>query len=672
VLAVTIKTEQVSPLDHNFFFSGGQSVALDTNGNPHYVYAGNGLYHKWFDGNQWQYETIDKNGMNEANIVSDQNGKFHILYKDKTKHILKYATNVSGNWVTEDVNGQRDGIGSTFIVIDRTGKPCITFKDYESDEFIFGCRTLGVWSETVVETGKTTGHGNSVTFDANNHPYIAYSDYNEGMKYATRQSSGDWTVSLIDGNYTGKTNISLDSQDTLHIAYLAKNGTDYTLKIASSTSAGGWTFDVVPTSNARIPSSSVSMAIDTNDHIHISYYDKDARELLYRNNSNGTWSSELIEDNISSITGDDVYNSMILDDNNKAFLAYMCNGGKLYYATNSGADWQNGLIDTSRWFIGAKLRRGPQGKLYAIYADIQNSSLFYAEKHGNVWQSERLTSNWGSGHDMAIDKNGKAHICWNEDGKLMYTANVSGDWTIEQVDNTYNNNTSISIDVDSQNLPHISYLGNYKKLRYAFKTSGVWAATTLDDSSTDFGGESMVIDSHDKIHIAYTDMANDKLKYISNVSGTWDDESIADGITDSYVVLALDGRNHAHISYITNYKITYINNIVGAWSSPVIPTFGRNSSWQFGLDGGGTVHYISFGSPGNTVVHASNRGGDWQRTLLGNNPDSSYETSANRLQIETPYKMFYIYSNFENKNIYYDEVNLPVDFLPPVIMYLLH
>jgi hypothetical protein len=74
-----------------------RSIALDSNNHPHIAYGGDHLYHAYYDGSQWHYETVDSSpGVNDyASIAIDSQNKAHISYVD-ANYELKYATNASG------------------------------------------------------------------------------------------------------------------------------------------------------------------------------------------------------------------------------------------------------------------------------------------------------------------------------------------------------------------------------------------------------------------------------------------------------------------------------------------------------------------------------------------------------------------------------------------------
>ena len=86
-----------------------RSIAIDkTTGHPHIVYGGDHLYHAYYNGTQWVYETVDDSpGVGQyAAIAIDSNGKIHISYFDATNGDLKYATNMLGEWAGNNFDTQ--------------------------------------------------------------------------------------------------------------------------------------------------------------------------------------------------------------------------------------------------------------------------------------------------------------------------------------------------------------------------------------------------------------------------------------------------------------------------------------------------------------------------------------------------------------------------------------
>jgi len=71
-----------------------ESMAIDGNGGIHIAYGGDHLYHAYYDGFDWDYETVDAScGVGLfTSIAIDSQDKVHISYYDYTNEDLKYIT----------------------------------------------------------------------------------------------------------------------------------------------------------------------------------------------------------------------------------------------------------------------------------------------------------------------------------------------------------------------------------------------------------------------------------------------------------------------------------------------------------------------------------------------------------------------------------------------------
>ncbi len=101
----------------NFY---SKSIAIDSAGNPHIAYGEDHLYYAYYDGADWNYETVDiSSGVGQyASIAIDSLNKAHIGYYDSENGVLKYATNASGSWVITTVDSVSDVGVTTSIAID--------------------------------------------------------------------------------------------------------------------------------------------------------------------------------------------------------------------------------------------------------------------------------------------------------------------------------------------------------------------------------------------------------------------------------------------------------------------------------------------------------------------------------------------------------------------------
>jgi len=91
-----------------FDYLESRSIAIDSAGHPHIAYGKDHLYHAYYNGTQWIYETLDESSGTGlfASIAIDSNGRIHISYCDETDQSLKYATNanVLGVWQTVTID----------------------------------------------------------------------------------------------------------------------------------------------------------------------------------------------------------------------------------------------------------------------------------------------------------------------------------------------------------------------------------------------------------------------------------------------------------------------------------------------------------------------------------------------------------------------------------------
>lgn len=82
VSSVNAWTIEAVDTPRNFSYSSSRSIAVDKNGYVHIAYGGEHLYHAYYDGKVWQYETVDSSsGVGSyASIAIDSSDKIHICY----------------------------------------------------------------------------------------------------------------------------------------------------------------------------------------------------------------------------------------------------------------------------------------------------------------------------------------------------------------------------------------------------------------------------------------------------------------------------------------------------------------------------------------------------------------------------------------------------------------
>ena len=518
-----------------------RAIAVDGYDRPHVAYGGDHLYYAYFDGSQWQYETVDSSpGVGAyASIAIDSNNNVHISYQDSyPNYDLKYATNASGTWVASTVDSAGNVGEYTSIAIDSNNKAHISYFDSTNYDLKYVTNASGAWVASTVDSAGYVGKYTSIAIDSNNNAHISYYDaiVNRDLKYATN-ASGAWVTSTVDsegnvGEYN--TSIAIDSNNKVHISYYDVYP-NKDLKYATNAS-GTWVASTVD--SAGNVGEYTSIAIDSNNKVHISYYDATNHDLKYATNASGAWVTSTVDS--AGYVGSST--SIAVDSNNNAHISYYDEShSDLKYATNASGAWVTSTVDGTDYLenvgLFASIALDSNNKVHISYYDATNYDLKYVTNASGAWVASTVDSAGyvGKYTSIAIDSNNNAHISYYDatNDVLKYATNASGAWVASTVDSAgyleyYGPSTSIAI--DSNNKAHISYLGltDYS-LKYATNASGAWVASTVDSAGYVGLFTSIAIDSNNKAHISYHDFFNGDLKYATNAS------SVADSDGDGYL-----------------------------------------------------------------------------------------------------------------------------------------
>jgi hypothetical protein len=282
----------------------------------------------------------------------------------------------------------------------------------------------------------------------------------------------------------------------------------------------------------------------------------------------GTWGARAEVEIIinDSYAGDP---SCALDASNNIHLSYSYNH-VIYHETDSSSSWTASAdaIDSAGRNEISHLAVDSSGNSHVIYFDETNEDLLYSTDAGGSWSSPELVDT-DSTHTAAtyasivIDGNDRLHVAYfeNTGHNLMYatldTTSATASWTTTVVhDQAEQVGQSNSIAVDADGNVHIAYMGDlpgvnpYYVLMHATKSAstGVWTTETVDSNETHVyssAGTSIAIDAAKAIHIAYYDTRNTKLRYATNLTGTWAKSDVGTG---TYYPSVIGAANDGEIS----------------------------------------------------------------------------------------------------------------------------
>src|SRR3989338_2492216 len=410
-----------------------RAIAVDGYDRPHVAYGGDHLYYAYFDGSQWQYETVDSSpGVGAyASIAIDSNNNVHISYQDSYPNDdLKYVTNASGAWVASTVDSAGYVGKYTSIAIDSNNNAHISYYDaIVNRDLKYATNASGAWVTSTVDSEGNVGEYNtSIAIDSNNKVHISYYDVypNKDLKYATN-ASGTWVASTVDseGDVGGYTSIAIDSNNKAHISYY--DATNHDLKYATNAS-GAWVTSTVD--SAGYVGSSTSIAVDSNNNAHISYYDESHSDLKYATNASGAWVTSTV-DGTDYLENVGLFASIALDSNNKVHISYYdATNYDLKYVTNASGSWVASTVD-SAGYVGkyTSIAIDSNNKAHISYLGLTDYSLKYATNASGAWVASTVDSAGYVGlfTSIAIDSNNKAHISYHDffNGDLKYATNAS-------------------------------------------------------------------------------------------------------------------------------------------------------------------------------------------------------------------------------------------------------
>jgi chitodextrinase len=145
-----------------------------------------------------------------------------------------------------------------------------------------------------------------------------------------------WTITTIDSQGEYYTSIAIDSADNVHISYWDAPNAD--LKYATNAS-GAWVTDTIDSQG--IVGQYTSIAIDSADNVHISYGDSTNHALKYATNASGAWATDTIDGQ-----GDvGQYTSIAIDSADNVHISYWdSTNDALTYVTNEPGAWDKYTI----------------------------------------------------------------------------------------------------------------------------------------------------------------------------------------------------------------------------------------------------------------------------------------------------------------------------------------
>ena len=348
------------------------------------------------------------------------------------------------------------------------------------------------------------------------------------------------------------------------------------------------------------------------------------------------WELSTIEDGQGPLG---TYTSLALDMNDHSHISYYDQTNEyLMYAHWNGTSWDIQVVDSEIGGVGrgakARIGVGSDGYPQIAYCAIPvNVEQRYAYWDGEKWNIEIVDSSYGVGShtSMALDNDGTPWIAYPvRDQGIMFKHRVeAGVWDTmifdpDEPPNITDAEDIFCIDIDDNGSPHISYFlrfhGEKTSLKHAYWDGHQWCKELVDDDvGTIFVGYialSLSIESNGERHIAYHN--NCDLHYAHWNGIQWNSDIVVDNqdYSGRDVSIAVDRSGNPHIGYYfwnlsgAELRYAYFNGM--QWSTEIVDDSfyspGRYPS--IALDSDDLPHISYYDSIGE-VRYACWNGTDW-------------------------------------------------------------
>ena len=190
--------------------------------------------------------------------------------------MLNHTTNVSGSFVSTTITNTSadDGKFASLAIAGDDSLHISVYRDSGGSDLRYYTDETGVWTNETVHTGSNYGKDSVIALNSKDEVVIVYRhDDSKDDIYMSVGNRGSWTSSLVAQNrYASWLSMAIDSNDDVHISshsagtgsYCCNKDMEY-----FTNASGSW----VMTRLDQIGGEHAAMVIDANDDVHIAHSD---------------------------------------------------------------------------------------------------------------------------------------------------------------------------------------------------------------------------------------------------------------------------------------------------------------------------------------------------------------------------------------------------------------
>ena len=232
---------EVQIIQHPGHDGWDNNLAIDSAGRPHVVsidplqFGGtSGVEYATVEGDSWTVEEVGSGPVPYefgAFIALDSQDRPHVVWFDSSDNDLRYAVKDEGSWQVSTIDSEGDVGRYPSLAIDSKDNPAVIY--FENDSGSVGYIKVARWNGSQWNTQRVgqldsvaAGHfgarkTSSLVFDLADNPIVAYSD-EEVIKLAVSDGSAWLTDKVLaaDGVPLGQqVSMAIDGDDVLHLTF---------------------------------------------------------------------------------------------------------------------------------------------------------------------------------------------------------------------------------------------------------------------------------------------------------------------------------------------------------------------------------------------------------------------------------------------------------------------
>lgn len=274
----------------------------------------------YYNGETWNSEDVDLGiltGQYSSSAINAISNYLGVSYYDANLGNLKYAfNNNNAGWILEVVDSDTNVGQYTSLQINSSDHPRIAYYDVENGDLKYAAFDGASWAlETIDSTGDVGQHTDlELTTGSQNAAIAYYNVINGDLKFAAWNGTS-WDIETVDSTGDVGKYAALELRSDNDPVILYYDATNKKLKLAEKDS-GSWTIQTI-NYVPKSPSPATSdygqycdLVIESDDDLHISFYDTTNTNLIYGYSDNTQWGFKIadganVED--GNVVGESVY-----------------------------------------------------------------------------------------------------------------------------------------------------------------------------------------------------------------------------------------------------------------------------------------------------------------------------------------------------------------------------